>query len=36
MTEPMKTLYTSQDAIPERVWKDFSLVKHYKSGNEND
>jgi hypothetical protein len=36
MTEPMYTLYTSPKAIPIRVWEDFSLVKHYKSGGEND
>jgi hypothetical protein len=32
----MKPLYSSQNAAPVWVWKDFSLTKHYKSGREND
>jgi hypothetical protein len=32
----MKPFYTSQNATPVRVWKDFSLVNYYKSGREND
>lgn len=32
----MKPFYTTQNATLTRVWKDFSLVNHYKSGGEND